>query len=178
MSDSFESQLLNYNCLSVEDAESQERCFELLSEPDAFERSRLVGHFTGSALVIDLACKKVLLTHHKKLDRWLQLGGHCDGIKDPFFTAWKEAYEESGLKYLEPLSNSIVDIDIHVIPSNKAIPRHLHYDIRYCFQAKSNETLNISDESHSLSWVDISDLDAFSIDYGLKKLIEKAAPIL
>jgi len=37
----------------------------------------------------------VLLTLHAKLGRWLQLGGHCDDIRDPFFVAWKEAYEES-----------------------------------------------------------------------------------
>ena len=37
----------------------------------------------------------MLLTLHAKLGRWLQLGGHCDDIRDPFFVAWKEAYEES-----------------------------------------------------------------------------------
>lgn len=170
----FEQQLNNYYASTFDDVEAQGACIELLDEPDAFERTRLEGHFTGSALIVDPTRKKVLLTHHKKLDRWLQLGGHCDGIRDPFFVAWKEAYEESGLKYLEPSSAAIVDIDIHTIPANKAVPRHLHYDIRYRFMADSTQPFVVSNESIDLRWFDMDDVETLQLDFGLRKLMSKA----
>src|SRR3569832_1859518 len=46
-------------------------------EPRCFERTLLVGLVTGSAWIVDHAHTHVLLTHHRKLDRWLQLGGHA-----------------------------------------------------------------------------------------------------
>ena len=51
----------------------------LASQPDAFARSLAVGHVTGSAWLVDRAGARVLLTHHKKLGIWVQLGGHADG---------------------------------------------------------------------------------------------------
>jgi len=46
---------------------------------DCFLRSQLAGHVTGSAWLVNRAGTHVLLTHHRKLNRWLQLGGHADG---------------------------------------------------------------------------------------------------
>ena len=46
---------------------------------DAHRRSCVPGHLTASSLVVDRSRGRALLTHHKKLERWLQLGGHCDG---------------------------------------------------------------------------------------------------
>ena len=61
----------------------------------------------------------VLLMHHTKLDKWFQLGGHCDGDPDVINVAIKEASEESGIKNIKPLSLEIFDIDIHLIPPHK-----------------------------------------------------------
>jgi len=96
-----------------------------------------------------------LLTLHAKLGHWMQLGGHCDGIRDPFFVAWKEAYEESGLKDITPVSDAIFDIGIHSIPEHKGVPEHRHYDVRYLFVADPAEPLGISEESLDLKWVPI-----------------------
>ncbi|NKX72507.1 NUDIX hydrolase, partial [Rhodobacteraceae bacterium R_SAG1] len=87
-------------------------------EPKAFERDPATSHVTGSAFVLSADRVSVLLTHHRKLDRWFQLGGHCDGLADAHFTAWKEAYEESGLRRIRPLSDRVIDVDIHAIPQN------------------------------------------------------------
>ncbi|WP_417209887.1 hypothetical protein [Antarctobacter sp.] len=79
----------------------------------AFSRDpHIGGHVTGSAFVLSRDGRAVLLTHHAKLDRWLQLGGHCDGIADAWFVALKEAYEESGLARIRlprfgPLSDQV-----------------------------------------------------------------------
>src|SRR3569832_2721477 len=66
-------------------------------EPRCFARTLQVGHVTGSAWLVDHAHTHVLLTHHRKLDRWLQLSGHADGEADVQSVALREAREESGL---------------------------------------------------------------------------------
>ena len=77
------------------------------SQPRCFERSLLEGHVTGSAWVIDAEGAQVLLLHHRKLDRWLQPGGHCDGDADVLRVAMREAREESGLMHLEAVSTAV-----------------------------------------------------------------------
>jgi 8-oxo-dGTP pyrophosphatase MutT (NUDIX family) len=67
------------------------------STPECYERSHQAGHITGSALVVSLEKDAVLLTHHKKLNKWLQLGGHSDGHPLTWEVALREAEEESGL---------------------------------------------------------------------------------
>src|SRR3979490_420970 len=78
--------------------------------PQCFERSLEIGHITASAWLIDKTGSHALLTHHKKLNRWLQLGGHCDGDPDVIAVAIKEAQEESGIKEIVPVSRSIFDL--------------------------------------------------------------------
>ncbi|MDR1010766.1 MAG: NUDIX domain-containing protein, partial [Opitutaceae bacterium] len=67
---------------------------------DCAERSLLIGHLTGSAWIVDAERRRVLLTHHRKLDKWLQPGGHADGELDLASVAMREAREESGLTKL------------------------------------------------------------------------------
>src|SRR5215204_3717077 len=67
------------------------------SSPDCFLRSQLDGHLTGSAWILDPSRTKTLLTHHKKLEKWVQLGGHADGNPDLWDVARREASEESCL---------------------------------------------------------------------------------
>lgn len=125
---------------------------------DCFERSLKVGHITGSAWIVNKTRDKALLTHHKKLNRWLQLGGHADGDSDIVRVSCREAEEESGLKSLRLVSNDIFDLDIHTIPARKEDPEHLHYDVRFLFEADENEELVISEESKDLKWVSYNEL--------------------
>ncbi|ELR72319.1 Adenosylhomocysteinase [Fulvivirga imtechensis AK7] len=118
-----------------------------------FERSLQEGHITGSAWIINHERDKALLTHHFKLDRWLQLGGHADGDPDIIRVATKEATEESGLSSIELVSDQIFDIDIHTIPARKAEPEHLHYDVRFLFKADEQEPLVVNRESKELAWL-------------------------
>jgi 8-oxo-dGTP pyrophosphatase MutT (NUDIX family) len=130
--------------------------------PDAFESSRLEGHVTASAFVICHDASHVLLTHHAKLDCWLQLGGHCDGLRDPAAAALREAQEESGLDDIRPVSRGIFDIDVHQIPEHCGTPAHLHYDIRFLFKADRFADLTLSAESKALAWVPIADLQSIT----------------
>ncbi|WP_234988819.1 NUDIX hydrolase [Tropicibacter naphthalenivorans] len=140
----------------------------------AFSRDALIGgHVTASAFVLCPEGVSVLLTHHRKLDRWLQLGGHCDGIADTCFVAQKEAYEESGLSRIDLLRPEVLDVDIHEIPARGAEPAHLHYDVRFLFQARSR-AFRVSSESLDLAWVPLSELAAYTDAPSVLRLRDKA----
>lgn len=120
---------------------------------DCFERSLLSGHVTGGALITDQNLSKILLTHHAKLGKWLQLGGHSDGHPLAHETALREGEEESGLKGLHFFTDppEIFDIDIHEIPERKTEPTHFHYDARYLIVANDTRFV-VSEESLDLKW--------------------------
>lgn len=121
--------------------------------PDCFCRSQRKGHITGSAWLLNPAGDKALLTLHRNLKHWMQPGGHADGDADTLRVALREATEESGIDGIIPLSEELLDVDIHVIPARPARgePEHRHYDIRYLLQAP-HEHWVISDESDDLAW--------------------------
>lgn len=143
------------------------------SEEDCFERSLSQGHITGSAWVVDRTGTQVLLTHHKKLNRWLQLGGHADGNPDVQSVAFREAEEESGLTNLRSLGTDIFDLDIHPIPARGDDPEHLHYDVRYVFQHQSDQPYTVSEESHDLGWIDIADLASVTDEESMLRMARK-----
>jgi 8-oxo-dGTP pyrophosphatase MutT (NUDIX family) len=143
------------------------------SHSNCFERSLSVGHITGSAWVVNRAGTHVLLTHHKKLNMWLQLGGHADGNSDILDAAKREAVEESGLNDLETVSPEIFDIDIHLIPARKPEPAHYHHDIRFAFRAMGSEDYIVSDESHDLEWVEIRRLAEVTTEKSMLRMAKK-----
>lgn len=125
----------------------------LLGDPaDPFVRGRLQGHFTGSAWVVSADGQRTLLTHHAKLDRWLQPGGHADGDRDLAAVALKEAQEETGVPGLVVEAETIFDLDRHWIPERPGIPGHWHHDVRYVVRAGADERFVVSAESHALAW--------------------------
>ena len=142
--------------------EVHERCFE---------RDCWAGHITGSAWLVNEAGSHVLLTHHRKLGRWLQLGGHSDGESDTLLAAEREAREESGLP-VRALDTAIFDLDVHEIPARKSDPAHFHYDVRFMFVA-AHEEFRVSDESLELAWVPIGGLRAYSKEESVLRMARK-----
>jgi len=120
---------------------------------NCFERSLEVGHITASAWLLNKDQTKALLMHHTKLDKWLQLGGHCDGSPDVLAVTIKEAQEESGIMNIAPVSQKIFDIDIHLIPENKKEKAHYHYDVRFLLCVTSDEKISQNQESKELRWI-------------------------
>lgn len=143
--------------------------------PDCAERSLQVGHLTGSAWIVDRERKSTLLTHHRKLNKWLQLGGHADGDLNPLAVAMKEAREESGLTKLRFVSEKVFDVDRHVIPARKADPDHFHYDIRFMIEADPDEPLLISDESHDLAWIEIARMAEYNNEESMLRMARKTS---
>jgi 8-oxo-dGTP pyrophosphatase MutT (NUDIX family) len=140
---------------------------------DCFLRSQPSGHLTGSAWIISPDRTRTLLTHHRQLDKWLQLGGHADGDPDLLAVALREGREESGLHGLRPTSAMPFDVDRHLIPERKGVPAHFHYDLRFMIEADPAEPLRISDESHDLAWVEVAGVPVLNAEESMARMVRK-----
>ncbi len=169
------SLILEYQLRYPEEGETIHRFISFIKKNKAcFDRNLASGHVTGSAWVLSLDRTKVLLTHHRKLNKWIQLGGHADGHSDIYSAALREAYEESGLKEIIPVTRNIFDIDIHSIPKIGNTPSHNHYDVRFAFQVSGPETFRVSQESHDLSWVEVNKLHEITHEPSMKRMEKKS----
>lgn len=140
---------------------------------DAHLRTQLTGHLTASALVLDHARERVLLTHHRKLRRWLQLGGHCDGDANLPGVALRECLEESGIEGLA-IDPTPIDLDVHAIPARPNEPEHLHLDTRFVVHAPPGAVARISAESIELRWFTPRELEEIETDDSVRRLVTRA----
>ncbi|MBI1860713.1 MAG: NUDIX hydrolase [Deltaproteobacteria bacterium] len=160
------------------DLATVELFLKLLQSPqDPFVRANTFGHFTGSALVVSPDGTDVCLIYHKKLQKWLQPGGHADGNRNLDEVALKEVEEETGLRGLivsEPgsLAPMIFDLDRHVIPPTPKDPEHYHYDVRFLIRADSLK-LTLSEESSDLAWFPIANAREVSAEESMRRLYDK-----
>ena len=131
----------------------------LAARPDACARSCVPGHLTASAVVLDAAGERVLLTLHPRVGRWLQLGGHCEpqdaSLRD---AALREAAEESGIAGLS-IDAAPLHLDVHPITCSLGVPTR-HFDVRYLVRAPEGAVETRSDESLDLRWWPLDDLPA------------------
>lgn len=172
------NKLLNLLAIYTKKHPTEKACanqiIEFIEQYDTcFNRELSVGHMTGSAWIVNLAGTHTLLTHHRKLNKWLQPGGHADGDSNMLQVAKKEADEESGLKGLAIGNGEIFDIDIHQIPARANEEQHLHFDIRFVFRAQESEEYRVSDESHDLAWVNISQIETYNDEESIMRMARK-----
>ncbi|CAL9458668.1 NUDIX hydrolase [Streptomyces sp. enrichment culture] len=121
----------------------------LADRPDGMWKACDAGHVTASALVVDPGRGRVLLTLHRKLRMWLQMGGHCEpGDPTLAAAALREATEESGIAGLTLLPGGPVRLDRHPIPA----PCNWHFDVQYAVLAPPGAVQEISEESLDLRW--------------------------
>jgi|GEM_PF-1190354 len=132
------------------------------------------GHFTASAFLLSTDKTKFLLTHHKKLNKWLQLGGHCES-NNILEEAIREVKEESGFHKIEVISDKIFDIDVHYIPHTVKESAHYHYDIRFLLKTTDSDNFIKNNESHELKWFSFSDYPQLGIEleHSVARMIEK-----
>lgn len=139
---------------------------------DCFERSLSIGHVTASAMVVNSDRTHVLLMHHKKLNKWFQPGGHCDGETDTLAVARKEAEEETGVATInaDPV---LFDVDIHLIPAHKDIDAHFHYDVRYLLVADPTTKIEGNDESNAVEWIPLERVGAYNDSESIMRMVRK-----
>jgi 8-oxo-dGTP pyrophosphatase MutT (NUDIX family) len=155
---------------------------------DCFERTCRPGHITGSAWILSADRRRALLTHHGKLDRWLQLGGHADGEWRVEEVALREAREESGMRAFDivPIDGCLLplDVDIHVIPARYdsagrvVEDAHEHHDVRFLFVARAEEPIHISDESHHVGWFTPTEIEHLTDEESVLRMLRKSLVIL
>jgi 8-oxo-dGTP pyrophosphatase MutT (NUDIX family) len=110
---------------------------------------------------------RVLLIHHRKLDKWLPLGGHIELDEDPEQAALREAKEESGLEVellgerpptTEPGTRALIAprfLDIHRITAT-----HEHIGMIYWARPRGGDMTLATEEHHDIRWVAAEELDA------------------
>lgn len=144
-------------------AETEPRCLDAAYEP---------GHITASAWILRRG--SVLLTHHRKLDQWFQLGGHLEPSETVAEGALREAAEESGLTGLRLVSEAIFDVDVHLIPERGSAPAHLHYDIRFLIAGAADDAPPIaSSESRALAWVPLEETHRYNSSESILRMVRK-----
>ena len=152
------------------------RLLETASDP--FSRTLYdPGHVTASLFIIDGA-GRLLLHHHRRLDRWLQMGGHLEWGESPAAAALREGGEESGLHDLSFAIPRPFDLDVHLIPAGRGEPEHRHFDVRYLAQTEEPESITIdAAESVDLLWVSL-DRAAAMMDSGeSRRVIRKITEV-
>jgi 8-oxo-dGTP pyrophosphatase MutT (NUDIX family) len=134
----------------------------LQSDGDPFHRSHLEpGHFTASGLVLDRATGSLLLIFHRKLQRWLQPGGHFELGDDDHVAAARRELAEEVLAYELDVLDPLYDLDVHTIPANAREGEHLHFDLRVLFLCRQAE-VHATDEVESARYFPLRDLAAGS----------------
>ncbi len=153
----------------------------IAAHPDILSMSCEIGHITASALVVDLSSGRALLHFHKRLGRWLQVGGHIEYETDLARAALREAREETGLPDLEHFppgeAPSPIDYDVHTIPESGEAPQHLHLDFRYVLATSRPGALAPAQgESTRFRWLKSADAldEGAAIDESLRRLLRKA----
>ena len=142
---------------------------------DCFKRELAIGHITGSAWIVNPARTKTLMLHHRKLDRWLQPGGHSDGDPNTLAVALREASEESGIHIdnIKPVGEVIFDVDIHTIPTNKKEVQHEHFDVRFLLEIDDRLPLVSNEESNEVRWLSLGDVSDFNTDRSIERMLIK-----
>ncbi|GLW62339.1 NUDIX hydrolase [Actinomadura rubrobrunea] len=140
--------------------------------PDGMWRRCAAGHLTASTLVLDAAAARVLLTLHRKIGAWLQLGGHCEpGDATLADAALREAAEESGIAGLRLARPRPVQLDRHAVRCHPQGSWHL--DVQYVAVAPPDARHRISEESADLRWFPLDALPD-SVDEVVRRLVARA----
>ena len=147
---------------------------------DPFSRASFtLGHITASLFIVDPTSRSILLHHHRRLDRWLQMGGHVEGAEDPREAALREGREESGLTDLELLRDAVVDLDVHAIPAGRGEPDHFHFDVRYVARTSAPRKIVIdASESKDLAWIPLERAELLMNEAASSRVIRKLEHLL
>lgn len=141
----------------------------LESTVEPFSRDQFTpGHVTCTGLVLAPDGERMLLVHHRRLERWLLPGGHIEPedvtLGD---AARREVVEETGV-VLESGVPPLIGIDVHGIPGKGREPYHLHHDLLFLFRATS-EGFRLSDESHAIAWCGPAEFERYDVPGNVRR---------
>ncbi|MDQ2870061.1 MAG: NUDIX hydrolase [Acidobacteriota bacterium] len=150
------------------------------SSEDPFSRENPAGHVTGSAIVARPDGSAFLLIHHRKMERWLQPGGHSDPEDATVFdTALREVREETGADALVAgNAGRVLDVDVHPIPARGSEPAHFHFDLRYLVVFQGDAGPGEPQEISGIAWFSLEEALVAGVDESLARTLRKAAASL
>jgi len=142
--------------------------------PAPFSRQQFTpGHVTGTGLVLAPDGERILLVHHRRLDRWLLPGGHVEPEDATAGdAARREVIEETGAVLTDHGQPALIGIDVHGIPPRKSEPYHLHHDLMFSFQATS-EHFQVSSESREVLWCAPAEFGQYEIPGNIRRAYER-----
>lgn len=168
--------LAQYKTPHMEEAAMVARTLRFVAQHEnCFDRSLAHGHVTGSTWVLNPARSHALMLHHRKLDLWLQPGGHADGDPDITRVVLKETSEESGIELdkIKLVDEAIFDVDLHVVHASEHDPRHEHFDIRFLVEIDDTIPLPGNDESHQIGWIPLHQVPSFNNARSIYRMLQK-----
>jgi 8-oxo-dGTP pyrophosphatase MutT (NUDIX family) len=173
-------ELTDYRPAGEEEERSRDAILALLKRTDdPFTRNH-TDHVTGSAVVGRPDGSAFLMVYHRRLERWLQPGGHVEpddvSVRD---TAFREAREETGVTELDIANGGrILDLDVHPIPATKKRPAHVHYDLRYLLTTSGDGVVPEPLEIEKVAWFSMDEALAAGVDSSLERALRKAQQVL
>jgi len=170
------AELRQYRGVDGTEEAFRSRMLELVEQNSLYwHRDTMPGHITASAYIVspDLDC--MLLHFHRKLERWLQVGGHDDGEQHPAKAVVREVAEESGLEQFDFFGDPVIfDLDIHPIPAKGDMLGHDHLDVRYLFVADPQQPLRPgAGESQELEWFSLDEAEIRMNEAGASRVLNK-----
>ena len=176
-------QLELYIPYNQQEEKDKQVILKALNLKDIFFRTNEMCHITSSAWIVNSDFTKVLMAYHRIYDSWAWLGGHNDGNTDCLQVAIQEAKEESGLKNIVPLSDSIFSIEVLTVDGHEKkgsyVSSHLHLNITYLLQADENEEVHIKeDENKGVKWFLMEEVEKVSSEpWFIKRIYNKYDPV-
>lgn len=172
---------------TINEQEEQDKAVMLdfmTNNPDCFERSNQVAHFTTSIWTVNKERTKTLMVYHNIYNSWSWIGGHADGEENLSKVAMRELQEETGVKNATLVSDEIFSLEIITVDGHIKkgiyVPSHLHLNITYLVEADEKEMLLVKeDENQAVKWWTFEEAlkvstEPWVVERVYKKLIEKS----
>lgn len=166
-------ELLNYKERFPEEREPEQVLEFIGNQLNLFGRDSREGHITCSAWVVDPQRSAAILVRHRRLNKWVQPGGHIEPFESPLSGAVREAAEETGITDFVILDERLFDVSVHWFPEGKDGPAHFHYDLRYLLQAPVKADLYANNETDGAAWIPLEQLQNYSGEETVLKMAEK-----
>lgn len=148
------------------------------STDNFFGRDSLFGHITCSAWVLNAERSEVVLVKHRRLNRWIQPGGHIEPFETPLEAAFREGVEETGILGLIPWKKDLFHVSVHYFPAGKDGPAHYHYDLRYLLFAPPDRELVETDEVDGVRWVRLAEIREYTEEPTIIDMTEKTKALI
>ncbi|MDO5037565.1 MAG: NUDIX domain-containing protein [Tissierellia bacterium] len=135
-------------------------------------------HYTVSSLVLDPSGGEVLFIYHRLYKSWGWPGGHLEEGETPFEASLRELYEETGLKYVRPLGQDPVGLELLPVGDHTKkghlVRAHMHINLCYGFVGKKRDTLLANlEETKGVSWLKKDQLAYFVTEDHMLPLYEE-----